>query len=269
MKTCIYVFSGTGTSLAVAKKIADSLDNAEIKLIPAIFRNAKGNEINDEATTVGFVFPNYFGRIPDIVLRFISIVNLEQANYIFSVVTAGGGPAHSLKALEHELKKKGKRLNYGKSVTVSSNYIVAWYYKLIRSTGDKRANALRKLEQKAKQFANDINCKKNEIAKSQLQPSLFVSPKCPSIDTRSWDKQLSVEENCNGCRTCENVCQANNIKMKNEKPIFHHDCQWCMACMQYCPQSTIRFKGRPLIKPKYFHPDYPAKEMINFIHGNR
>jgi len=99
MKTCIYVFSGTGTSLAVAKKIASALGNAEIKLMPTILKNAKGNELNSEATTVGFIFPNYFSRLPDIVLRFINIVNLDKANYIFSVVTAGGGAGYSLKAI--------------------------------------------------------------------------------------------------------------------------------------------------------------------------
>jgi len=269
MKTCIYVFSGTGTSLAVAKKIADSLDNAELKLIPTILKNAEGNEINSEATTIGFVFPNYFSRIPDIVLRFINTINLDKANYIFSVVTSGGGPGHSLKALEHELIKKGKKLNYGKSITVSSNYIVARYYKFVCNTGKKRANALHKLEQKAKQFANDISCEKNEIEVRQFQLSLLFSSKSPSIDTQLWDKKLSIEENCNGCRTCENVCQVRNIKMKNEKPDFQHNCQWCMACLQYCPQYAIGFRGRPLIKSKYFHPDYPAKEMINFIRENR
>lgn len=268
MKTCIYVFTGTGTSLAIAKKISDFLGDTEIKLIPNALENAISNEFEVEAETVGFIFPNYFGGIPDIVSKFVRILDLDNANYIFSIVTAGGGRGYSLKFLEKELRNKGKILNYGKCVTGTSNYIVAWYYKLVCKTGEKRLNTLRKLEEKANCFANDIACQKNDVEKSQFlsyKLSLMLSPKSIVRDTRPWDKEFSIDENCIGCRTCEKVCQVNNIQIKNGKPNFQHNCQRCMACLQYCPQNAIGINGKPLNKPKYFHPDYPPKEFISLI----
>lgn len=38
----------------------------------------------------------------------------------------------------------------------------------------------------------------------------------------------------------------------------------CMACIQYCPSNAISFKGKSLNKQKYYHPDFPAKKMIEF-----
>ena len=271
MKTCIYVFSGTGTSLSVAKRISDFLGDTEIKLIPRLLENAMGDELIAEVPTVGFIFPNYFGGIPDMVSRFIRILNLDKTNYIFSIVTAGGGQGYSLKFLEKELRNKGKKLNYGKCITGTSNYIVAWYYKLVCKTGGQRVNALRKLEEKSKCFANDIVCRKNDVEESQFlsyKLSLILSPKSIVRDTRPWDQEFSIDESCIGCKTCEKVCQVKNIQMKNDKPDFQHNCQRCMACLQYCPRNAIGIKGKPLIKPKYFHPDYPSKEIISFISDN-
>lgn len=98
MKTSFYTFSGTGTSLAVSQTIADRLDDATITLIPKALAESKDAVITTEASAVGFVFPNYFGGVPQIVLEF---GQLQQA-----------------------LASKGKKLDYGKSIIGFSNYIV-------------------------------------------------------------------------------------------------------------------------------------------------
>lgn len=269
---CIYVFSGTGTSLAVAKKIGESIGNVEIKLIPNILENAESGKIKAGTPVVGFVFPNYFGGIPDMVSRFIRAIDLTETNYIFAVITAGAGHGYGFKFLEQELIKKGKKLNYGKSIGATSNYITAWYYKFVCKTGKKKLAALQKLEERAKRFAEDIAVRKNEIAKKQFfyyRISHLLSSKNIRKDTSPHDKDFSVNENCTGCKTCEKICQVNNIKIENSKPVFLHNCQRCMACLQYCPQKAIGTKGRTLNRPRYFHPDYTAKEMIYFVNENK
>lgn len=271
MKTCLYVFTGTGTSLAIANKIGNFLGDTQIKLIPDVLKNAMEHEIMVEAPVVGFIFPNHFGGIPNMVSRLIQILNLDQTKYIFAIVSAGGSQGYSLKFLEKELQNKGKKLNYGKCIAGTSNYIVAWYYKLFCKTGEQRVHVLKQLEEKTKCYANDIACQKEEVAKSQFisyKLSRILSPKSIVQDPRQWDKEFSVDENCIGCRTCEQVCQVKNIQMKNNKPDFQHHCQRCMACFQYCPRNAIGIKGKTLVKPRYFHPDYPSKALIRFIRDN-
>jgi len=268
VKTCIYVFTGTGSSLSIARNICDNLKNSEIKLIPGLLKNAVNNEIKAECETIGFVFPNYFGNIPATVLQFIRILNLETAAYIFAVITAGGGQGYTLKFLEKELAKKGKKLNYGKYVAGISNYIVGWYYNFLAKKDTKQAEIAEKLQENSKKISNDIIHKKNGVEKSKLivyLVNLILTPKRIRHDTRSWDKEFYIGENCIGCRTCEKICQVNNIKIENNKPVFQHNCQRCMACIQYCPKKAIGFKGKPLNKPRAFHPDYPAEKLIDFI----
>jgi len=272
MKACIYVFSGTGNSLSIAEKINGFLQDSEIRLIPNLMKNALNKEIMADCETIGFVFPNYFGGIPTIVSKFIEIINLEKVNYIFAVITAGGGQGYSLKFLEKELAKKDKKLSYGKYVAGLSNYIVGWYYSLLVKTGKKRNKIIQKLEHHLEIICNDILCKKNEVEKSKFiiyMINRILTPKRIRMDTRSWDVEFTINENCIGCKTCEKVCQVKNIIVKDGKPYFQHNCQRCMACIQYCPKNAIGYKGKPLKKQRSFHPDYPAEKFINAINSGR
>ena len=171
MKTCIYVYSSTGTSLSIAENISANLENAEIKLIPGLLKKAEGSEIKADAETVGFIFPNYFGGIPAIVARFIENLNLESADFIFAVIPAGGGQGYTLKFLEKELARKGKKLNYGKYVRGISNYIVGWYYSLLAKNGEKRTKIVKELEEISKKLQMTSSAKRMKLKKVN---SLFI-----------------------------------------------------------------------------------------------
>lgn len=70
MDTILYVFSGTGNSLAAAKKLKDNLLDAEIQSMPYLLK--QDQEIISSASCVGFVFPCYFDDAPQLVRDFIS-----------------------------------------------------------------------------------------------------------------------------------------------------------------------------------------------------
>jgi ferredoxin len=131
---------------------------------------------------------------------------------------------------------------------------------------------LQESDNKALLCGEDIARRKNEMEKDQrlsYMVSRMLSPKRIIEDTRPWDKEFSIGNNCIGCRTCEKVCQMNNIVMVNGKPEFQHNCQRCMACIQYCPQKAIGFKGKPLSTPRYHHPEFPAEELIRVIEDRK
>jgi Indolepyruvate ferredoxin oxidoreductase, alpha and beta subunits len=268
METAIYVFSSTGTSLAAATRIAHELGNTVLYSIPNELKRAGKNRIKVEADRIGFLFPTYFGEIPDIVQNFIEKLNLDSAKYIFSVVTAGGNIGSSLRSLADRLNSKGAQLNYGTSIIVSSNYYVAWYYAAICAKGKRLKKALERLDNKSIQIAKEVSCQKNKVEKTKYIWSKIpkmISPKEIVRDTKPWDRDFSADEKCTGCGICYRVCPVQNITMANNKPKFQHNCQRCMACMQYCPNNAMRVGGKVLNKPKYFHPAFPAKEMMNFI----
>lgn len=267
MKTIIYVFSGTGTSLATAVKIRDALGNTDIRSIPNELKKSCDNEIIPENSRIGIIFPCYFGEVPKIVIEFVKKLNLKNAEYIFSVVSAGGNSGYSLKILSEMIEKKGKKLNFGSSVIVSSNYIVAWYYDYVSKHGIKLENVIEKQNKKIAEMAEMINNSINKIEKWSYifykMPHLLTSKEIVK-DTRKWDVEFMITEECIGCKSCTKVCPVNNIVMEKGKPLFTNNCQRCMACIQYCPKKAIGFEGKKLDKLRYFHPDFPLNKIIEF-----
>ena len=62
MKTIIYYFTGTGNSLAAAKKIAAA--TGDCKLIPIALLQKTSGDIVPVAERVGIVCPVYFSGLP-------------------------------------------------------------------------------------------------------------------------------------------------------------------------------------------------------------
>ncbi len=264
MKTVIFVFSGTGTSLAVAKKLSEEL--GETTLI-SIAKCIQQEVVLVEEERVGFIFPCNFGELPQIVKDFVAKIKMDKAQYIFSIITAGGSAGIGLQILGELLNKKGKVLNYGKSITIASNYIVAWYIKMIKSNNVKLNNNIKVSDERMKQFAQDIREEKNYVEKGSwlgyIVPHI-VSPKKVIQNTRPWDRDFNAGGRCNGCGVCIKVCPVQNIRLVNNKPDFAHNCQRCMACIQYCPKQAIQYKGKYINTARYYHPRISINDISKF-----
>lgn len=126
MKTVIYYFTGTGNSLAAAKKVAESLGETEIVPIAA-FRNTTG-EIGPDAGRIGIVCPVYFSGLPAMVVSFAERLDLAAADYVFSIVThGGGGGSAALRQLDGILgERAGRGLDAGFAVNMPGNYILMY-----------------------------------------------------------------------------------------------------------------------------------------------
>ena len=264
MKTTIFVYSGTGTSLAVAKKIAIELGNTELV---SIAKYSKQDIVFTESERVGFIFPCNFGEVPHIVRDFIEKVQLHNAQYIFSIITAGGNAGVGLKILNKLLEKKGETLNYGRSLVIASNYIVGWYNGIANSRKAKTGDTINESNKKIMCFSQDIKGNKNYVEKGSnigyVIPHLISSNKIIR-DSRPWDRDFSAGEKCDGCGICTKVCPVQNIKLTDKKPEYMHHCLRCMACLQYCPQGSIKYKGKYIKRARYHYPDISVNEISEF-----
>ncbi len=105
MKSIIYYFTGTGNSLAVAKKIAAAL--GECELVPIASLKDTPGTITPAAERVGIICPVYFSGLPVMVDTFAQRLDLSGSQYIFSVVTLGGsGGSSTLHQLDDILRKR-------------------------------------------------------------------------------------------------------------------------------------------------------------------
>lgn len=79
----ILYFSGTGNSLYVAKKLAELTGDTAVP-ISAIHERCQ--RIQDRI--IGFVFPVYFGDLPEPVQDFIRQVRFQKSTYFMALLLA-------------------------------------------------------------------------------------------------------------------------------------------------------------------------------------
>ena len=84
----MYYFTGTGNSLAAARKICGHLGDCELVSIASLATTT--GEIHAGSERVGIVCPVYDFGLPSIVAEFVRRLDLSSAGYCFAVLTRGG-----------------------------------------------------------------------------------------------------------------------------------------------------------------------------------
>ena len=265
----IFAFTSTGNSLYLARILAKGLGQTEVVSIPFLMKQKKWSI---EGEKIGFVIPCNYGTIPQLVKRFISEAEKIKAEYIFGVVSSGGGTGITLKSLSRELKKQSRQLHYGRSLVICSNYMTGWYYSRIYPRQKQLSERMTKANQRCAEMIDDIKASRIKTDKINYRTYLLpvlVSPKRYRKNPSTWDSEYYVGENCNGCGICVKACPAGNIQMSNGKPEFLHNCLRCMGCIQLCPRQAFFIQGKPMNKKPYLHPEISKKELFDFHKNGR
>ena len=260
MKTIIYYFTGTGNSLAAAKKIAASIGDCE--LVPIASLKETPGKIVPAADRVGIICPVYDSGIPVIVKEFAERLDIGAVPYAFGIVTMGRIGVSALHQLNSILKEGCKReLDAAFAVKMPGNFPPVG----VPPAGKKKEEILKKADAELAAIAIAIQ-------KGQAVPPSFapVSTLLQYLLYRPFSKNVhgmgtkfSVEDTCTSCGTCVTVCPAGNIRMENDRPVFLDRCELCCACLNFCPVEAIQLnffrgtKGRG----RYRHPDLKVEDM--------
>jgi Pyruvate/2-oxoacid:ferredoxin oxidoreductase delta subunit/flavodoxin len=269
----IFYFTGTGNSLAIAKDLSKRL-NAKLTSIASCIDSP---EIVPEGDIVGLVFPVYNSvndGLPLMVIEFAKKLKKLQAKYIFAVCCSGAGIVPGNQSLGRRLREKGGLL--------SALYTIRMPFNITPATGvDAQRKMFGKWESQVDSICADVVQKKvvpygfPRIVTFLLKPlgehlrSNFISTmqkQCASPDAKTiyeltplMDKSFTVNDTCDGCGICANVCPAKNIEMKNGKPAWKHHCETCLACYHWCPKNAI---ANTYGTVQYHHPKISLAEML-------
>jgi ferredoxin len=229
MKT--FVFSATGNSLYVAKRIC-----GELYSIPQMQKEGK-YEFEDEA--IGFVFPCYGFGLPRMVADFLLKSKLK-AKYFFAVMTYGNKAASGLRSLEDVGAQAGFHFDYTNEILMIDNYLP-----LFKIESQLKKEKTKKIEESLDQIVSDIANRSSKLTRKG-PVSVVVSKLIHHIFVRkhydSGDRRFIVQNTCNSCKVCEKVCPKGNIKI-DLKPEFLHRCEGCYACIHHCPRQAIHLKA--------------------------
>ena len=73
----------------------------------------------------------------------------------------------------------------------------------------------------------------------------FTVPNYMDPQQTHWGELSFDYGKCNGCGSCERICPASTIEMKDKKPVMTEGggCMACGDCMAICPQEAIHMKS--------------------------
>ena len=235
----IYYFSGTGNSKYAAEKIA-RLTGDRCVNIAAIYKGTVGSVVGRNDVT-GFVFPVYYGGLPEIVKRFASHPEIKNnlAPYVFAVITCGAMSAAADLRLEQAL---GRQLDLSISLKMPDNYIIAYN----PSSKEEALQTLKNADGKLTGIADRVlrrEIHRETGAKGKIATA-FMYPFYNIFRTTFF---FGADDNCSSCGLCEKICPVDAIKMIRGRPEWiKNKCQHCTACINTCPRDAIQFT--PLTK---------------------
>ena len=255
MNTLIYYFTGTGNCRIVAQDIAANLEEAKIIRIS---RDLLAGELAADSLTVGIVTPVYFSGIPALVKEFIESLTVSKNTYIFAVAVYGESKGIALNQVKNLLTRKGLELAGAFGVQMPHNIHI--------TSPEKQAEYFQSEKGKAALIANSIKNKAMISDQSNIIANVFIGMNYKLMQRAgNFDRKFAAADNCIGCATCEKVCPANNIVMKDGKPewLQENKCQFCVACLQWCPKQAIRYGKTQMAE--YSHPDVKANDLFRRI----
>lgn len=247
MKT--FYFTATGNCLYAAKQIGGNLLS-----IPRILKQGLTSFEDDK---IVIVVPCYYFGTPWIVQKFLQTVTLK-ASYIAAVMSYGNFIAAGVHDFQTHAKRNGIALNYSKSILMTDNYLP-----FFRIEDQLEMETSKKIPENLDKIIDDIR-NSREMTESVSIPNKIFSSVFQFFYKRSWGKRdriFLIDEHCNGCRICEQVCPVDNIKV-DTRPHYQHNCEECLACIHLCPQNAIHLKNERSVA-RFRNSNVTVKEIIS------
>lgn len=248
----ILYFSGTGNSLAIARKIAEATND---QLMP--LNDAVRTDLTNEQR-IGLVFPTYDFNMPPAVRALVPRLKISAEAYVFAVTTCGAQAGNSLWTMRRLLRQKGIELAYAHKIRVPDNSAIAF-----GRNPNEQAWKFDKFAYRLERILADVKAQKHELhfAWWSLAGGIMGWSFLENGMLRTFHPVVD-ETKCTGCKTCARVCPMNNIAVDEKAGIGPH-CTICLGCVHVCPQQAISVNGREALKERqYRHPEVKLKDLI-------
>lgn len=252
----LYVHTGTGNSLWISRQLVSELKGATLAFMPYLSKVFKV-----QVDRVGIIFPVHIWGLPIRVIQFINHLEVKPETSFFAVAVNAGQPAATLLQLQKLMSKHAMPLRLGYSMVMPSNYI-PW-----GGPGplDAQHQKYREAQKKVKAIAGPVlRGERQQVDRGPLWQNILFSGiyRMTIRQVKKMDKKFWVDDTCNSCEICAQICPAANIKMIDGKPSWLHRCEQCLACLQWCPQEAIQYGKNTVKYPRYHHPEIHLKDML-------
>lgn len=249
----ILYFSGTGNSLAIARKIAEPLGEQVISMYDALTADLSGEK------RIGLVFPTYWLDAPLAVKALIPRIVFPKDAYTFVVITCGAQTNNAVWTVRRLLKRQGVNVDYCHKIRVPDTSALAFG----RNPNDQ-AWKFGKFTGRLDTIAADIAAGKHQLHFAGFDPLGWLL-NAGSLAKKSYRLTTPVvdTDKCIGCNTCVRVCPQENIVLSDSKAHIGDNCTLCLGCVHFCPHQAVEVGNRPTHKDyQYHHPQIKLKDLL-------
>ena len=244
----MFYFSATGNSKYVAELFSSKMGAK----CYSIEDDADFASLIDNVDTVGFCYPIYGSRVPQLMREFAALYS--KALYKKKLIifcTQMGGSGDGARAFLDVLLIGDANVIYAEHFLMPNNVCnlfilplagkkrTKWYLAKTHALMDKVCENIRNGRIKKRGF--------NSFSQmlGLVQGALF-----PIIEKRAKGK-VWIDSDCNQCGICVAICPMNNFENGADGIIAKANCMVCYRCINKCPQKAIAVFFRRKVKRQY------------------
>ncbi len=263
----ILYFSATGNSLAIARQLAERLNERLMLLTEAVKQDLTGEK------RIGLVFPTYDFNLPPAMPGMIARLKISPQSYVFTVITCGSMAGNCVWVLRRLLRKKGIELAYSHKVSMPDNSALAF-----GRNPNKQLGKYERVPARMEQIIRELQNESHTLHYSWFGLLSWLLGR-PAME-RGMIHYLGPKVNadkCNGCGTCVRVCPMENIQLVEsmgakdrssdsksaQVAVTGDHCTVCLACVHACAQQAISTNGKVTLKERqYRHQQIKLKDLL-------
>ncbi len=257
MKVAIFLFSGTGNTYFIAKKIQDSLiQNGNQCNLFTLEKTHNDDQLIDDHDVIGLGYPIYGSDVPTIIRNWINGLKMHNSKRAFIYCTqmmySGDGAAYGGRLLE----KKGFSIRQQAHFNMPNNITDYKILKPFNSHNLERID-LKKTIQVNRFVRYILADKRKKKGSNVISLCLGLLQRVPyqKLDMKWISNAIKIEGNCILCKKCIELCPVDNFEIKHGVLVAQNSCILCYRCINHCPVNALHSSKTALVKKPYHGPE--------------
>ena len=256
MKVAMFIFSGTGNTYFIARKLQDDFRaNHVLCDLFTVEKKHDDNHIIKNYDIVGLGYPIYGSDLPIPIKDWINgLENYhEKRAFVFctQMMYSGDGAAYGGRLLEKKGFTVRQQAHFNMPNNITDYLILRPFTKHnLPKVEQRKSKQTHRFVQK---IIRDQRCRKGS---NPISLCLGLLQRIPyqKMEMEWISNTIKIEDNCILCGTCIDLCPTDNFQITDGKLVTKNACIACYRCINHCPVNALHASKKSLVINPYKGP---------------